>query len=251
MSDPNPADYPNQATPPPRPGRDRRLIVLAVVAVLVAVGAIGVGALVHLRGTRVAGVAQAAETGGASAGGGSFGLNGAVRVGPAAAKVTVRLVADLQCPACKAFERDAGQVLMDAVKEGSTAVEYNIITFLDRASTDQYSSRAGNASYCVASSGTGHYQQWLESLFGKQPAEGGAGLPDATLIEIAKSAGYTDPAVAQCITDRKYDKPLRENTKQVFATGVNATPTVFVNDKQIPNRDLSASSLRAMIAAAR
>lgn len=170
---------------------------------------------------------------------GSITDNGSIRVGRPDAKVTVRLVADLQCPACQAFEAAYGPTLEDAVADGTAAVEYNIIAFLDRASTTEYSSRAANASYCVATSDPAEYQGWLKAMYAQQPAEGGAGLPDAQLIEIAKAAGYTDPAVEQCITDRTYDKYVAARTDDVLNSGVQSTPTVFVNGTQVAPAQLA------------
>ncbi|MGW1742748.1 DsbA family protein [Nocardia sp. NPDC001965] len=179
--------------------------------------------------------------------------DGAVRVGDPDAKVTVRVVMDLQCPACKAFESANGKVLEDAVRDGTAVVEYSVITFLDRASTTEYSSRAGNASFCVADSGVDNYQGWLADMFEQQPEEGGDGLPDSTLIDIAESAGYTDPAVARCITDRQYDSYLRTETDQVLDSGVNSTPTVVVDGEQVTDAGalMSPNGLAAVIAAAR
>ncbi|MEV0246674.1 thioredoxin domain-containing protein [Nocardia sp. NPDC050712] len=233
-----------------RPQRnDRKIRVqLLVAAVLVAVIAV-VGAVLVFSKTGQADDVVAGQALGVTPQ--HAGADGAVRVGAPDAKVVVRLVADLQCPACQAFEKYNGAVLEDAVAKGEAAVEYSIITFLDRASADQYSSRAGNAAYCVANTGVGNYQRWLATMFQRQPREGGAGLPDSTLIDIAGAAGYTDPSVAQCITERTYDTFLRQKTQEVFATGVNSTPTVLVNGIQLANRDLATEGfLAGAIAAA-
>lgn len=239
--------------PPPQNQQSnrRRLVVLApFVVLLVAAAAIGIGLLVR-------NAAAEEIPGTATAAGGSTPANaladGAVRVGESDAKVTVRVVMDLQCPACKAFEEANGKVLEDAVRDGTAAVEYSVITFLDRASTTEYSSRAGNAAFCVANSGVDGYQAWLSDMFTEQPAEGGDGLPDSALIDIAESAGYTDPAVAQCITDRTYDAYLRTKTDEVLNSGVNSTPTVTVNGEQVTDATalMSPNGLAAVIAAAR
>lgn len=158
---------------------------------------------------------------------------GAVRIGKPDAKVTVRVIADLQCPACKAFEAANAQALTDAVDNGTAIVEYNVISFLDKASTTKYSSRAANASFCVAESDPTKYLNWLTTMFAQQPAEGSAGLTDDQLITIAQQAGYPDPAVAQCIKDNKYSKYVQVKTTAVFDTGIQSTPSVFVNGKQI------------------
>ncbi|MFI6172643.1 DsbA family protein [Nocardia sp. NPDC051052] len=178
---------------------------------------------------------------------------GGIRIGDPGAKVTVRVVADLQCPACKGFEAANARVLEDAATSGSALVEYNVISFLDRASSTQYSSRAGNASYCVAEADPSKYQAWLAAMFEQQPTEGGDGLPDDQLIEIARTAGYADPTVAQCITDRKYDAYLHSKTTQILAIGIKSTPSVFINDQQVTDAKqiFAPDGLAPLITAAR
>ncbi|MEU4841987.1 DsbA family protein [Nocardia testacea] len=245
--------YPGGWPPPQNQGSNRRLLVIATpfVVLLVAAAAIGIGLL-----ARSAAAAEIPGTPTATAGDSAPAhvlADGAVRIGEPGAKVTVRVVMDLQCPACKAFEEANGKVLEDAVRDGTAVVEYSVITFLDRASTTEYSSRAGNAAFCVANSGVDDYQAWLSDMFTRQPEEGGAGLPDSALIDIAESAGYTDPAVAQCITDREYDTYLRTKTDEVLNSGVNSTPTVTVNGEQVTDAAtlMTPDGLAAVIAAAR
>ncbi|BDU08877.1 DsbA family protein [Nocardia cyriacigeorgica] len=162
---------------------------------------------------------------------------GAIVVGNPDAKVTVRVVADLQCPICKLFEEANGQVLADGVANGSVKVEYNIASFLDEMSTTDFSSRGANAAYCVTDTGVDKFQAWLQAMFAQQPPEGGNGLSDEQLIEIAKSVGYTDPSVAQCITDRTYDKFVKAKSKKLLDEGIKGTPTVFVNGEQVQTRE--------------
>ncbi|WP_330233278.1 DsbA family protein [Nocardia sp. NBC_00508] len=221
-----------------RADRNRNILIqVAVAAVLIGlIAAIGIGIAVKQARKNDPGPAPSiAATGNLNSGGvpGSITDNGAVRLGKPDAKVTVRVVADLQCPACKAFEAANGQVLEDAVNNGTAVVEYNVIAFLDKASTTRYSSRAANASYCVAEADPTKYQDWLKTMFAQQPPEGGAGLTDDQLIQIAKSVGYTDDAVAQCISEPEYDKYIQARTKDVLESGIQSTPSVFVNGKKI------------------
>ncbi|MBA4857399.1 thioredoxin domain-containing protein [Nocardia farcinica] len=220
-----------------RADRKRKIAIQAgVAAVLIGlVAAIGIGIAVKKAERDDPGPtpAIAAQTGAAVTG--SITDSGAVRIGKPDATVTVRVVADLQCPACKNFEATYGQLLEDAVNNGTAAVEYNVISFLDRASTNEYSSRAANAAYCVAEQDPAKFQTWLKTMFAQQPAEGGAGHTDDQLIEIAREVGYTD-AVAGCIQDRTYAKYVTSKTQAVFGEGVQSTPTVFVNGQQVqPN----------------
>ncbi|MBF6357471.1 thioredoxin domain-containing protein [Nocardia higoensis] len=175
---------------------------------------------------------------------GSITDSGAVRVGKDNARVTVRVVADLQCPACKNFEAAYGKVLEDAVNSGVAAVEYNVISFLDRASTNEYSSRAANAAYCVAEQDPAKFQGWLGRMYAQQPAEGGPGHTDEQLVAIAVEAGYTD-AVAGCIEDRTYATFVSDKTQAVFGEGVNSTPTVFVDGKKITPTELEQAIAEA------
>lgn len=158
---------------------------------------------------------------------------GAVRIGKPSATKTVRVVADLQCPACRQFEAAYGPLLTDAVNAGTVAAEYNIIAFLDHASSTEYSTRAANASFCAAAADPLAYPDWLKTMFEHQPAEGGDGLPDSTLIEIAAGAGYTEPAFAQCVTDRTYGKFVRARTLDVLDSGIRSTPSAFLDGNPI------------------
>ncbi|MGQ4598075.1 thioredoxin domain-containing protein [Nocardia sp. R6R-6] len=182
--------------------------------------------------------------------------NGAVRIGKPDAKVTVRVVADLQCPACKAFEAANAQAIKNAVDNGTAIVEYNIISFLNEASTTKYSSRAANAAYCVAEADPSKYVGWLVTMYEQQPGEGSAGLTDDQLIDIAKSAGVPD-SVGQCIKDNNYNEYIGAKTEDVQNSGVQTTPTIFVNGTQVKNQDIGlpngqfkSDAMAAVIAAA-
>lgn len=234
-------------------GSARKIALTGLAAVLAIALAVIVGLMVGRgAGPATAGLAIPASfdaTGPVPAG---VTANGAVRVGDPGAPVTVRLVADMQCPACKRFEEVNGALLTELVANGTAVVEYNIITFLDRASSDKYSSRAGNASYCVAAAGLSDYQKWLTAMFANQPAEGGSGYPDSDLIALAEKSGYRDPAVTQCISARTYDAYLRARTTEILAGGVQGTPTVFINGVKADSRAVSsAANLRSAIEFAR
>ena len=207
-----------------RADRRRTLgIQLGVTAVLIAlIAAIGIGLAVRNSGSDDMGPVPAVATD-----------NGAIRVGQPDAKATVRIVADMQCPICHQFENDHKELLNQAVANGTAAIEYNIVGYLDKVSSTEYSSRAANASYCVAESGIDNYPDWLELMFQNQPPEGGAGLTDEKMIELAEQAGYTDPAVADCVTNRTYDKYVAAKTQDSMDEGINGTPTVFVNGEKV------------------
>ncbi|MFD3509068.1 DsbA family protein [Nocardia sp. NPDC058666] len=205
-------------------------IQVAVAAVLVAlVAAIGIGIAVKKSDSDNEGTASSVAQ--LPATGGSVTDSGTVLIGNPDAKVKVRVVADLQCPACQQFEAANGEALAKAAADGTASVEYQIISFLDKASSTQYSSRAANASFCVAKADTTKYQGWLQTMFDKQPAEGSAGLSNDELVAIAQGAGYTDPAVATCIKDKPYNDYIKQVTQATLKSGVESTPSVYINGK--------------------
>lgn len=166
--------------------------------------------------------------------------DGAVRFGPDDASVTIQVVEDFQCPACREFEAAFGDTLAQYRDSGDVAVEYRTIAFLDRASTTDYSSRALNASMCVLEdAGPDAWMTLHEALYDQQPPEGGAGLGDDELVRIASDAGAGD--VASCIAERPYDDWAADTTDAVFDEGVSGTPSVFVNGKPVEPAQLEAA----------
>ncbi|GGK51031.1 thioredoxin domain-containing protein [Nocardia camponoti] len=232
--------------------RKRKLAIqIGVGAVLVAlIAAIGIGFAVKKKDDDAAVAPPVAAQ--IPATGGSVTEAGTILVGDPNAKVKVKIVADLQCPACKQFEAANGVAVAQAAAAGTASVEYQIISFLDKASTNQYSSRAANAAYCVAKSDVSKFQGWLQTMFEKQTPEGGAGLSNEELVKIAVGAGYTDPAVATCINDRPYANFVTQTTQSALAGGVKSTPSVYINGQLQQSDDLfTENGMTSLINAAK
>ncbi|WOC13026.1 DsbA family protein [Gordonia sp. MP11Mi] len=182
--------------------------------------------------------------------------DGAFRVTSAAGqpKVIVTVVEDLACPACKQFESVVGPTIDGYGGDPDIAVDYRIISFLDRVSPDRYSSRAANASYCVWHAGDGSIksqQAWRgfqHAMFQRQPDEGGPGLDDSEIIAIAAQNGAVD--VADCITGGQYGADVSASTEQTQDDpDFTGTPTVLVNGEQI--EVTSAADVKRAVEAAR
>lgn len=160
---------------------------------------------------------------------------GGMVLGSASAPVTVTVVEDFGCPHCKAFETEAAALLSGYEAGDSVRVEYRGIAFLDRAFTSDYSSRALNASACVAAKAEPQtWKNFHSALFAQQPAEGTSGLDTPTLIATAAAAGASDQATEACITDGTYRDWVEAQTDSTLGHGgVEGTPTVFVNGTKI------------------
>jgi protein-disulfide isomerase len=173
---------------------------------------------------------------------------GAFVVGNPDAPVTVEVVEDFQCPACQAFEQVAAELLASYAEGDEVNVAYRGIAFLDRASTTNYSSRALNASACVMEEGEDVWAQFHLSLFEQQPPEGGEGLSDDALLELAVGAGAAEDAVRPCVEDQTYADWTSATTDRASEDGVTGTPTVFVNGEELD--EVTPESLEAAVEAA-
>jgi protein-disulfide isomerase len=224
-----------------REARRRSILVTGVVAAVLA-AVVGVFVLVTTL-QREAGTSGTATPANAAA--------GSVAVGRADAPVTVVAYEDFQCPACKSFEDANGDQLARWVADGSVRVEYRPIAFLDRASTDDYSTRALNAAATVLDLAPGGFRQFHDALFAEQPAEGGPGLTDARLLELAVAAGAPREQAEAAIDGLRYESWTAKVTEDASKAGVNSTPTVIVDGTTLADHSPAAvaAAVRSALAA--
>ena len=171
-----------------------------------------------------------------------------VTVGRATAPVTMDLWEDPQCPVCAQFEQQVGGQISSWLDQGTVKVNYHVISFLDRASSTRYSSRAANALYASAQVSPEVFVKYHALLFANQPAENSAGLTDDKLIELAGQAGAGSDTVTRAVRSGTYDDFVTRITDQSSKDGVNGTPTVKVNGTQLEQPTLDA--VKAAVAAA-
>jgi protein-disulfide isomerase len=133
---------------------------------------------------------------------------------------------DLLCPFCKRFELAAGRAISKLLAEVRISIAYHPMAFLDEASTTRYSTRAAAATGCAADEGK--FMEYLHTLYTHQPREGGAGLSDAQLIELAAEAGIAG-GFPVCVSAGRYLDWPSYVTELAVAAGVSATPTVLVD----------------------
>jgi protein-disulfide isomerase len=147
--------------------------------------------------------------------------------------VTVEVYLDYLCPACRAFEADAGDTIERYLEQERISLVYHPVAILDRASTNRYSSRSAAGAGCASDAGL--LSEYTEALYARQPAEGGPGHTDDALVEIAAGVGLPAEAFGQCLRDEVYEDWVKHVTEEMARRGVRGTPTVFVNGTQLPN----------------
>lgn len=157
--------------------------------------------------------------------------------GPGA--LDIQMYVDYLCPVCGQFEATNGEYISSLLENGKTTVEIHPIAILDRLSQGtKYSTRATNATACVANYSPNQFYDFHNLLFANQPGENTAGLSDDQLIELTGQAAVENPdKVASCIKGLEFKKWVADAQARAL-TGpipnsnvdkVKGTPTIIVN----------------------
>lgn len=179
--------------------------------------------------------------------------NGAVFLGSKTAPATMTLYYDYMCPACQQFEKVNAGDIAKLMNDGKVRVELRPLTFLDRLSQGtEYSTRAANAFYTVASEAPYAIWPFHNALYENQPKENTAGLTDEQIAEIAKQAGLPDAIIAK-FKDNAYRDLAQKSSAANLQSTVKQTPTVFINGteftgdlfKQGPLKDALLAAIEA------
>jgi protein-disulfide isomerase len=200
--------------------RRRNLYVVgAIVAVILVI--VGIGLLVQSQ-RDTTGEAAVDPTGVTS----DYG----VVVGDADAPKTITVYEDFQCPVCRALEQATAEQVRSGVEDGNVKLEYRIVSFLDNASRNEYSSRAANAAMVVLDrSGRDVFWKFHDLLFANQPEEGTAGPDNDQLIAFAVEAGADPDEVTDGIKNGEFDQLVINATDEMSKNGVTGTPTVLID----------------------
>ncbi|AFU03991.1 hypothetical protein AW168_05090 [Nocardia brasiliensis] len=221
-----------------------RISACALVLLLIALVVVGLVTQVRAR-DRDAAVAAAAV-----AGPPVLTPDGMVRIGSPNAAIVITVTEDAQCALCRTLESVSGPVLTALTDRDEIAVDYRLIAIRDRSSTTAYSSRAANASACVAAADKTRWPAWRRAVLNRVPAENSAGLGDQELIDLAIGAGIpATPALSECVTTRRYGAFVADQTRKAIADNVTHAPTVRIGATEVGN--LTPAGIDAAVAAAR
>ncbi|MBW4720600.1 DsbA family protein [Saccharothrix obliqua] len=156
-----------------------------------------------------------------------------VVVGDDTAKATIDLYEDFLCPACGQFKKLYGEQMKQEIEKGALRVRYHPLPFLVKYSSPEgYSKDAANASLCAADQDK--FWQYHESLFAKQPEEGGPGYTKQQLVQLGTDLGITAPGFKTCVDgDTHVAEAQAELDKARGTSFFKGTPTVAVGDQKI------------------
>jgi protein-disulfide isomerase len=139
----------------------------------------------------------------------------------------VDIYEDFQCPICQQFEGLNGEYINSLITEKKAAVRFNILSFLGTESV-----LAANAAAC--SNDEDKFLDFHLGLYANQPGAENSGEWSADrLIAIGAASGLTSDSFKSCVKELKYEGWVAKVAEAGSKAGVNSTPTVFVNGKEI------------------
>ena len=219
----------------------RRWVAFGVSAALVVVAGIGIG--IGMSGGGGTGGARppAAVTTGTKI------AKGGMAIGQASAPVTMDAYEDFTCPICGEFESTTGSTVVKLVKNGTLRVRYHMMSFIDDNNGGTYSHRAANAFAAADAYGSADKALALHSvLYAHQPSETSkAGLSDAQILKYAASVGLTSSKFVNAVKTMEFKGWVNTVADDASKAGVNSTPTIYLNGKNIDTSTLLNSGKTA------
>jgi len=157
---------------------------------------------------------------------------------------TLDLYEDFQCPVCGQFEKAMGPSITALVETGDLKLIVHTLSFLDDNLKNDSSKRSANAVACAADAGK--FLEYHAAVFAAQPTQEGAGYTDAQLTEFANTAGITGPALTtwqKCTSSGQHAQYVTDTQTAAEKAGVNSTPTVMLDGKDITKTLTTPESL--------
>ena len=149
-------------------------------------------------------------------------------------KVVLSIFSDFLCPACSYLEQSFGSTIDNLIDRGTIAVNYHMLTILDKLKNN-YSSRSSNASYCIADSSIDSFRKFYSMLYetGVCPKENSGIYPNNAYIitmaqQINSNMSIENNKIYNCINKGHYLEIVSNMAK---ITKIDATPTIIINNK--------------------
>lgn len=155
----------------------------------------------------------------------------------------VDIYEDFQCPICQQFEGLNGQYINSLITEKKAIVKFHPLSFIGPESV-----RAANAAACA--NDENKFVDFHLGLYANQPtAENSGAWSNDRIIAIADTVGIKSDAFNSCVKSMKYEGWVNKVAVAGSKAGVNSTPTVFVNGKELDRNTeyFSADKFKAAV----
>ncbi len=146
--------------------------------------------------------------------------------GPANAPVKIVEFSNFGCSHCRDFAADDGKRLR-VEYEGTGKVRFDFMPFsLGSAEPDA----AANAAVCAADQG--RFWDYHDLLFARQGVSADA-FSTASLKQYGQQLGLDAAKFNACVDSGAHADKVHQTSQQGTSMGVNATPTIFVNNDRV------------------
>lgn len=146
-------------------------------------------------------------------------------LGDSAAGVTLIEYADFQCPFCGRFAKDTEPVVREKyVKTGKIKFVYRDFAFLG-----PESEWAANAARCAGDQGK--FWEYHDYLYSHQNGENRGAFNKDNLKKFGRELGLNDSRFSVCVDNDTYLPIVKKQTLGGRDSGVQGTPTSFINGK--------------------
>ena len=133
---------------------------------------------------------------------------------------------DFQCPVCARFEQTNGDYIEKLIEEKKAKVVYHTLSFLGPESV-----LAANAAACASDENKflGFHKAFYQNL----PAENSGAVTTDYLVGLGQGVGITSEKFKNCVAGLNYQGWVNNVAAAGSEKNVNSTPTVFINGKEI------------------
>jgi protein-disulfide isomerase len=143
--------------------------------------------------------------------------NGFPSIGPANAPITIVEFGDFQCPFCRQWQTDTYQPLMDAYP-GKIRLVYR-----DFPLTQIHPNALPAAEAAQCANEQNAFWPYHDKLFSSE------NLSNDVYVQYATDLNLDMTKFNTCLSNHTYDKYIQDNSDFAVKTGVNSTPTFFIN----------------------
>lgn len=133
---------------------------------------------------------------------------------------------DFQCPVCAQFEQLNGDYIESLIADKKATVVYHTLSFLGAESVG-----AANAAACAADEGK--FLDYHRLLYMNQKAENSGAWTNSVFVNVGQTSGITSQKFSSCVNNGDYLGWVTNVAAAGAKANVNATPTVFINGKEI------------------
>ncbi len=156
-------------------------------------------------------------------------------MGNAKAPVTLTVYSDFQCPSCRLFATQTEPRLRNTyVQQGTLRIVYHDAAFQGARASSSWDESVEPAAGARCAGEQDLFWQFHDWLFANQRGENEGGFSQDRLNQIAQQVPGLDYATWQsCMASGAQQQIVKTQTQETISKGINSTPTLDINGKQI------------------